>query len=275
MRILSFVPAAFTERIRLALEHTDTYCAVGSFSQLATEMDKGSWHAVAFDPDLLELDDIAQLKARKWGRALRLIAYTSLTKTSAAKLTGPLCEIVSGLILADYEDSPLRLRTSLCRLRSPVLGFAVLQKLPEKTNRLPTGLQRGLFDVFTGVSPLRSVKDIVVVSGFTRRSIDRWFFRVGLRPARVVLAAANLLRAYTFFLTSNSGLSEIVVASGYGSLRSLKHNSLLLIGCVPDQLVSEFQPAEMVDVLTSTLLRASRETGARTFHECAEPRRSS
>jgi hypothetical protein len=265
MRVLSFVPALFAERMSSAFSKTETHCAVGSFSRLVSDMEKTSWDAVVFDPDLLDLDEIVQLKTQKTWRAAPLVAYTSLTKASAGKLVGPLSEIVSGLILADYEDSPPRLRMSLCGFSCPVLGFAVLQKLEKKTMCFPSGLRRALFDVFVGANALRSVKEMVAVSGFTRRSVDRWFFRAGLRPGHIMLASANLLRAYAFFLGSQSEIRDVALASGYGSLRALKHNSLLLTGCRPDQLVSQFDPHEIVEVLMTKLLRGLPETSAAKF----------
>jgi AraC-like DNA-binding protein len=244
MRILVHLPPLLRARLRHAAT-SSTIWQTSSFERFFQEVQRAQWDFCLFDPELCSAEDARVVAGSKVPSFIPLVAYTYLSKTSAESLAGPFSDVVTAVILADFEDSPDRLRRALATTSSCRLGLRALNELEVANKTLTRGIRRGLFTTFAGAWPIECVKELIQITGLTRRSVDRSLRRVGLQTAHVLLMSANVLRAYTIMRQSQTSIRDAARFSGFGNSRALLHSCLSIIAADPRSLVALDEPTLM------------------------------
>ncbi len=137
---------------------------------------------------------------------------------------------LAGMILRGYDDSGVMLARTLQRAPRVGLGVRMVDAKSDQIDELPMTLRSGTIAAFCATRPLRSVSQFSALTRLSRRTLDRWFSRVGLRSVTRVILSANLLRAYSNSKEYDLNWSEIAMKSGFGSRKSLKHAAVSLTG---------------------------------------------
>ena len=230
MRILTFLPSEQLRRLHLAAgehDHVDTASNSASFFGLA---ERGRWDFLVVDPEMVTENDLPALLCRLSESPQPIIIYTALTRISASAIARLSAHVLAGVVLRDHDDSPDLLRNFLARVPIEFFGAQMLERLGSSVDALPAPLRRATIAAFCSFSLLRSTTEYATLSGLTRRSVDRWLRRVGLSPAKWIVATAQFLRAYPLIQSPQLPFAAVSRLSGYGSVRALRHNSLLLTG---------------------------------------------
>jgi AraC-like DNA-binding protein len=258
MRILTLLGAAAVERVRLALGKVALVEAVFEPRQFLELAAVGIWRMLVIDPDLITNEAAPAFIDSVVCCAAPLIVYTSLTRASARTIAILAKRSLAGVLLRGFDDSLASLRLTLDPGPLELLGGSMVELLAHELDELPTDVRRGTIAAFCASAPINSPKALAVLSGQSRRSVDRWFTRVGLKPAKSVLATSQLIRAYSSLEDASLSLASVALKSGFGSARALKHNSLALTGLPVRSLRRSLPPLRLIDRLGEELRSSSR-----------------
>jgi hypothetical protein len=258
MRILTLLGAAAVERVRLALGKAALVEAVFEPRQFLELAAVGIWRMLVIDPDLITNEAAPAFIDSVVCCAAPLIVYTSLTRASARTIAILAKRSLAAVVLRGFDDSLASLRLTLDPGPLELLGGSMVELLAHELDELPTDVRRGTIAAFCASAPINSPKALAVLSGQSRRSVDRWFTRVGLKPAKSVLATSQLIRAYSSLEDASLSLASVALKSGFGSARALKHNSLALTGLPVRSLRRSLPPLRLIDRLGEELRSSSR-----------------
>jgi hypothetical protein len=218
----------------------------------------GIWRMLVIDPDLIALQEASGFVDCVGYCAAPLIVYTSLTRASARTIAILARRSLTAVVLRGFDDSLGSLRSILDPAPLEPLGGSMVELLSSELDELPRDMRRGAIAAFCASAPVNSPKALAVLSGQSRRSIDRWFTRVGLKPAKWVLATSLLIRAYGALEDTSLSLASVALISGFGSAKALSHNSVALTGIPVRALRKVFPPLGLIDRLGAEL-RSSTE----------------
>jgi len=253
MRILTLLPAASVERVSLSLAKAVFVEAVSQPRQFLELAQMGIWRTLVVDPDLIAPQEAPAFIDCVGYCSAPLIVYTSLTRASARTIAILARRSLAAVVLRGFDDSIGSLRSILDPAPFESLGGSMVELLSTELDELPQEVRRGTIAAFCASAPVNSPKALAMLSGQSRRSIDRWFIRVGLKPAKWVLAASLLMRAYSSLEDASLSLASVAMISGFGSAKALRHNSLALTGTHVRTLRASFPPLGLVDRLGAEL----------------------
>jgi hypothetical protein len=253
MRILTLLPAASVERVSLALGKAVLVETVSQPRQFLELAQTGIWRMLVIDPDLVAAQDAPAFVDCVGYLSAPLIVYTSLTRASARTIAILARRSLAAVVLRGFDDSLASLRSILDPAPFESLGGSMVELLSTELDELPQEVRRGTIAAFCASAPVNSPQALAVLSGQSRRSVDRWFTRVGLKPAKWVLAASLLIRAYSSLEDPSLSLASVASISGFGSAKALSHNSLALTGTRVRTLRESFPPLGLVDRLGAEL----------------------
>jgi AraC-like DNA-binding protein len=253
MQILTLLPAASVERVTLALGNAVLVETVSQPRQFLELAQLGIWRMLVIDPDLIALQEAPAFVDSIGCCAAPLIVYTSLTRASARTIAVLAKRSLAAVLLRGFDDSLASLRLTLDPGPLELLGGSMVELLAYELDELPPDVRRGTIAAFCASAPVNSPKALAVLSGQSRRSIDRWFTRVGLKPAKSVLATSQLIRAYSSLEDASLSLASVALISGFGSAKALNHNSLALTGIPVRALRKVFPPLGLIDRLGAEL----------------------
>lgn len=253
MRILTLLPATSVERVSLALGKAVLVETVSQPRQFLELAQMGIWRMLVLDPDLIPLQEASAFVDCVGYCSAPLIVYTSLTRASARTIAILARRSLAAVVLRGFDDSLGSLRSILDPAPFESLGGSMVELLSAELDELPQEVRRGTIAAFCASAPVNSPEALAVLSGQSRRSIDRWFTRVGLKPAKWVLAASLLIRAYSSLEDASLSLASVALISGFGSAKALSHNSLALTGTHIRVLRTSFPPLGLVDRLGAEL----------------------
>jgi hypothetical protein len=258
MRILTLLPAASVERVSLALGAAVFVETVSQPRQFLELAQMGIWRMLVIDPDLIPPQAASAFIDCVGHCSAPLTVYTSLTRASARTIALLARRSLAAVILRGFDDSLASLRAVLDPAPFEALGGSMVELLSAELDELPQEVRRGTIAAFCALTPVNSPKAMAVLSGQSRRSIDRWFTRVGLKPSKWVLAASLLIRAYSSLEDASLSLASVASLSGFGSAKALVNNSLALTGTHVRILRTSFPPLGLVDRLGAELRSSPR-----------------
>ena len=253
MRILTLLPSASCERVSLALGKAVFVETVSHPRQFLELAQTGIWRMLVIDPDMIAAQEASAFVDSVGYCSAPLIVYTSLTRASARTIAILARRSLAAVVLRGFDDSLASLRSILDPAPFESLGGSMVELLSRQLDELPPEVRRGTIAAFCASAPVNSPKALAVLSGHSRRSIDRWFTRVELKPAKWVLAASLLMRAYSSLEDALLSLASVASISGFGSAKALRHNSLALTGTHVRKLRALFRPLSLVDRLGAEL----------------------
>lgn len=230
LRLLACLPQEQVRRLRLACSKNDFISVVSNPRAFLDIARNGRWDVLIFDPDVATEKNLPEILHGLADSSQPLIIYTALTRVSASAIASLSAWSLAGVVLRDFDDSPEFFRNYLARAPIEFFGAQMVERLGSNVDALPTPLRRATIATFCSARIVRSAAEYAGLSALTRRSVDRWLQRVGLSPAKWMVAAAQFLRAYPLILSPQLPFVAISRISGYGSVRALRHDGLVFTG---------------------------------------------
>lgn len=185
---------------------------------------------------------------------LPIVVYTALTPDTMRATVELAKHGLQHVVLHKFDDEPRRFRELLERQPAYAMSEGVLARLAEPLSEMPAPLSRAVVRLFETPTSFEDVEDLATAAGMTRRHVNRWLERVGLAPARTVIIAARLVRAYHYMRDPGYLLEDVVQKMGYSTHRMFIRQARELLGLTPTDVRDRLEPAELVDTL-ATLLR--------------------
>lgn len=248
MRIVALLPPESLTRVREAFpEPANQVVSEYDVDSLSDRVHRMRPDALVVDPDLGEESRLSEVLLGLSGRPI--VIYATLTSASARAIAMCNNTPLAGMILRGYDDSTVNLVRTLRQAPRVRLGFLMVEAKAASIDDLPAALRRGTIAAFCATRPLRSVTQFAGIARLSRRSIDRWFFKVGLGSATRIIRCANLLRAYSNTREYDLSLTEIAMKSGFGSLSSLKRAALSLTGRTLHEVLHEVSLSDLISVV--------------------------
>jgi len=239
--------------MRLACGDDDIVQVVANPESFLKLTKRSGWDVLIVDPELADENNLPTFLRRLSKVSQPLVIYTTLSRVPASAVASLSARKFAGVILRDYEDSPDMLRNAFARVPIEFFGAQLVERLGSNVDALPIPLRRATVAAFCSAGLLRTAVQYAGVSGLTRRSVDRWLRRVRLSPAKWIVSTAQFLRAYPLIRVPDLPFAAVSRLTGYGSIRALRHNALLLTGSELAYLRTNGGQIHIIDLMESAL----------------------
>lgn len=255
MRLLALLRPVAVDRLRAASGSEWVLQPVQNPKKFFDLAAMGSWDLLILDPEIVAFSDMTTLFYELSSMLVPVLIYTSLSSSSANLIARLANTTLKAVTLFGYDDEPEVFRRTLESAPLDQLGLQLAYRLGEKLDSMPNELRRGAFATICSSRPVTSAKMLASISRMTRRSVDRWFARVELRPSRWLVAGAQVLRAYSLVIQQPAlPLAAVASTLQYGSIKSLQNDSIAFTRL----RIREFAKTGTPDVLVGIINQALR-----------------
>jgi methylphosphotriester-DNA--protein-cysteine methyltransferase len=184
-----------------------------------------------------------------------VVGYVAVT-AAAIRATHALTKLgASDVLIRGMDDAPAALSAALRSVVASTAANRLLRVASEAMAALPTAVARGVEQAFEHPERFHSVSQLAHASASTRRSLDRWLARVGMAPARTLLACARAHAAFNLLATRHVRVGAAAVQLGYPSTRALSRELHALTGHAARSIGTVLAPEEMVTLLQNRIMR--------------------
>jgi AraC-like DNA-binding protein len=195
------------------------------------------WHALVVDPTALcagALNSVG-VYARETGSIVLVLAPTTpLAARRVAALAG---HVPVRILSVDSASINRLLSLEMSWLGTPSVRASLFRALVPALGALPPSIRAGVAACFGSLPVPRSVAAFVQGVGCSRRSVDRWARRAGLRGTASLLRSVRLAWAWELARTTPTGSwKQLAVDCGYPSPRTFRIHSRRLFGSGPAAL---------------------------------------
>ena len=247
MEVVALLPAPLLSHLRVVLAGEHELTAITGWNELVPIVRSRPVDAAIVDPlvdGVIRLGEVQSVLVRY--RTFPVVVYTVLTPETL-KATVELANWgVQHVVLRGFDDEPRRFRRLLDRLPAYAMSDMVLTKLAESLAEAPGPLAAAVRRLFEAPHSFRYVRDLADAAGMTRRNLDRWLDRIGLAPARTLLVAARLVRAYHYTRDPGYLLGDVATKLGYSEPRIFAHHVKEATGLLPSVWRRRVKPETFV-----------------------------
>jgi AraC-like DNA-binding protein len=185
--------------------------------------------------------------------AVPLVLYTAVSPATFKAVAELTRHGAHQIVLYRYDDEPTRLLRLIERQPGHALTSALLQRMTPGVAALPPELAHAVQRLFRRPGAFRCAADLSSVSGVSRRTMYREFARSGLASPRTVVAAARVLRAYSYTRDRSQSLDQIAQKLRYSAPRVLSQHMRDLLGATPRSARHRERDEELVQRLADRL----------------------
>jgi transcriptional regulator GlxA family with amidase domain len=161
----------------------------------------------------------------------------------------------SEVVIRGMDDGPAALSATLRSVVASTAANRLLRVANDAMTALPAAVARGVAQAFEHPEHFHSVAQLAHASACTRRSLDRWLARVGMAPARSLLACARTHAAFNVLATGHVRVRSAASQLGYPSTRALSRELHALTGYPARSIGTVFSPDAMVTLLQQRIMR--------------------
>ena len=256
MEVLARLSAPLAAQLQIALagEHSLTF--VDGWGALLLAIRERPVDLVVLDPRTvggLELGQARELLATH--PTLPVVIYTTVAADSM-QATVMLAKLgVQHVVLRGFDDEPRRFRQMIDQLPATRLSNSVLNCVLPHIQDAPILFVRAITRLFEAPQEFVDVDELARMSGMTRRSLDRWFYRSGLTSARTMILVARLTRAKHYMGDPGFLLEDIAKKLGYSSIRRFARQVRAATGMTPSTMRSSFSTEEFTTRMAALVCR--------------------
>jgi AraC-like DNA-binding protein len=243
-------------RLRVALGDGHTLIVAHEWGELAQMVRTRAIDAVVVEPRAdgkTYVDEIRALVEQH--PTLPVVVYAALSPETLRATIELARYGVQHVVLRGFDDESRRFRELIERLPAHRLASTVLQELAPRLAEGPPLLQRAVGRLFESPQTFRSVEDLAVAAGMTRRNLDRWLERLGLASARLLIFGARFTRALHYMRDPGYQLDDITRKVGYANPRLFARQVRAVTGLTPSAMRATVEPERALQLLTARLCR--------------------
>jgi AraC-like DNA-binding protein len=202
----------------------------------------------------LQVDEIRVLLGRH--PSVPVVLYLMALTPDALQSTLALARHgVSNVVLRGFDDEPKRLVQLLESVPSYGLSDSLLRAIAPRFDDAPALLRGTMKQLFTAPHVFRSVSDLALAAGMTRRNLDRWLESHDLASARMLLLGARIARAVYYMQDPGCLLDDVSRKLGYDSPRLFARQVRAATGVMPSVLRETMEPEKFMERLAERLCR--------------------
>ncbi len=241
MLILAAVPDIQLLNLRRAAATRFTLARAGSWAEALSTIRTRPVELAVVDPLLSGEPRTHEIeRLRVLFPSLPLVLYTTLTPRTAGVLLTLGQRGIEHVIIARYDDHPLRLREVLAEEEAHSAS-RLLRWVLEEALRSPAGVQ--------------TVGQVAARARVDRRTCERWFTRVGLPSPRHFLAAARVLYAHRLLQDPGFTIEDVAQRLGYAQAKTLQQHARSYLGLTAGEMRLSLSPQEALERLTRRFLK--------------------
>jgi len=179
--------------------------------------------------------------------SLPLALYTSLSPATATALLALGPSGIQQVVFARYDDHPARLREMLVQAEARSASRQLREQLAWMLAPLPSELRWVFEDVLRSPAELQTVQQVAARARVDRRTLERWFLRLGLPSPRHFLAAARVLYAHRLLQDPGFTIEDVAQRLGYSQTKTLQLHARAYLGLTLGEIRFALDPAEALE----------------------------
>ncbi len=268
MHFLTFVSKTALPRVTATATPFGTVIPVSNLAELERQMRLHTETCVIVDPAHLSVAEAEAFSKTAAALFQPVVAFTSLTLGATQSAVVLALETHALFVYQGTPDERSALARALLATPEPEFGGALLTALSPRLRRLTPPLREVVVAMLRmGSGPLNSA-GLASRSGIPRRTMDRCIVSAGFKSARLLIAAAKIVRSYRAITTTRTSFKRIAAALGYASQRTLDQQCILLLGASMVSLrQAPLSIPEAVDILVSRIVKNAEYMMAAEWRE--------
>jgi len=259
MLILAAVPDIQLLKLRRAAAARFTLARAASWAEALSTIRTRPVELAVVDPLLSGEPRTQEIeRLRVLFPSLPLVLYTTLTPRTAGVLLTLGQRGIEHVIVACYDDHPLRLREVLAEEEAHSASRLFLDQLADALAPLPRELRWVLEEALRSPAGMQTVGQVAARARVDRRTCERWFTRVGLPSPRHFLAAARVLYAHRLLQDPGFTIEDVAQRLGYAQAKTLQQHARSYLGLTAGEMRLSLSPEEALERLTRQFLKPQR-----------------
>ena len=251
-RLATFVSPGMSRRLALDLAGQGVLHHAKVFTDVALALETGGATAVAVELTLLRQDALDSLVAAVVRSGAGMLACLPLTAEGVDRLLAVL-QLVPCEVQLDGHDDATLLRDRIRRLPQTSLPSSVLYGISRRVSRLPTSLRFLPVAILCG--PLGEVDshDLIMRTGMSIRSVERWLNRVGLASISRLRRVRRVAQSMELMGSSRVNLGAVATECGFGAERALAAAWNATVGRSPRRASRSMSREEVANALVRAM----------------------
>src|SRR2546429_2590717 len=259
MLILAAVPDIQLLNLRRAAAARFTLARAGSWAEALSTIRTRPVELAVVDPLLSGEPRTREIeRLRVLFPSLPLVLYTTLTPRTAGVLLTLGQRGIEHVIVACYDDHPLRVREARAEEEAHWASRLLLDQLADALAPLPRELRWVLEEALRSPAGVQTVGQVAARARVDRRTCERWFTRVGLPSPRQFLAAARVLYAHRLLQDPGFTIEDVAQRLGYAQAKTLQQHARSYLGLTAGEMRLSLSPQEALERLTRRFLKPQR-----------------
>ena len=191
---------------------------------------------------------------------LPVVLYTALSPLTLKALVDLSKHGAQQVVLHRFDDSPRTLKNLLEGQPGTTFSAHLLERIATPLGALPGNLARAVERMFKRPGQFLGVPDLVSAAQMPTRTVYRQFQRVGLASPRALVAAARLLRAYSYMREPGHTMVDVEKKLGYPPAQ-MRRSMIEMVGETPGRVRSSMSPEQFVELIAQHLYPGASAPG--------------
>jgi AraC-like DNA-binding protein len=265
VHVAARLPPASLGRLRTVLTRDDELIEVADWSELHHALRSQPVDLMVIDPrpaahdggthDDREPSPLLTLLTEF--RSVPAILYSTHTREGLRAVLPLARSGAHEVIFRGFDDTRERLRAVLDHVAAGLLGERVLGVLVARLEAAgaPPEVVQAVARLFRAPQAFRTVHQLANVAGRRRGQLDRWMFRAGLAPAKVVMLAARVAWTHHYLRAPGNRLKTLALRLGYPDTVGLGRHVKWMTGMTPTQLRQGIDADQLLAILLRRVVR--------------------
>ncbi len=220
------------------------------------------------DPGALTDAQAAMIAGRLVSQPRGVAIYAPLTPAAIVRTIELSRKVASAVIFQSIAEGEGAITRTILGQRYYDLARSFLTRIGPNLELLPSPLFDAVNHAFSDMAGSPDPVALAHSAGLTRRSLDRWLVRAGIRSPRLLLVTPRVLRALGLLCETRYRVRAVAAVAGFHSARHFDANCRALIGVPAARLRDPAIANVAVDRAAETVL-----TGGCVYREFnAQPR---
>jgi AraC-like DNA-binding protein len=243
MLIVAFLPPPLLQHLERAMTPDHDVIAVSGWNVLRDVVRTSGAEVAVVDPSTeptvpapgvpaLGIDIVEFIAA-----IVPVVVYAMLTPRTARFMSHANASAVRQLVLHGIDDDPERLRQLIEGLGASDADTVLVRPIVAALSAAgaPPALSAAIRLLFRTPRRFRSAEDLAGTSGLSRRWVNECLAAAGLAPARILVMAARVWRAYHDLQIPGTSVSSIAARLSYPDIKSFRRHARSCTGIPPSE----------------------------------------
>lgn len=219
--IVTLVTASAAKRIANDVARLGVVRHARGVTEAAHALREGHIRWLVLDPTVLRLDSLEDLLRAAASSGAGVLAHLALTDEGVARLFHILQLQPVEVEFESQTVAPFRVRECLARPPRVAIPSSLLHSVVPQLLRVPPRVRSLLAFVLCAAPDQPVTQRLISDTGMSRRSIDRWLHRSGLRSFATTERVARVARSWEHLSQERLTLEAVAVQAGFGAARTL------------------------------------------------------